>query len=240
MRRQDLRKFDIHLMISILSTFCIGSFVFILFWITNFIIVKPANLRFYLWISYTVFFLIALIVYLATKQPTIVWTKSTGIEYNQKGKYTLENGQSYIIKDKKKSILRSIYKDAINQGKTGMYITRTNPNIIKKKLKPKNTLLLWLTEVDTNNAINPIDIEELAYTIKKFLSKSKNTIISFEGVEYLINVLPFRKILHLFQDLKDEVALNESNLLLRFDPDLLKKKELRLIEKEFMEWKDGI
>ncbi|MBS3112520.1 DUF835 domain-containing protein [Candidatus Woesearchaeota archaeon] len=237
MRRQDLRKFDIHLMISILGTFCAASFFFILFWSFNFFIIKIKDLTFYLWVSYGVFFLIALIVYLTTKRPTIIWTKSVEGSLSTKCKYNLELGQSYILKDKHKSMHRSIYKDAIENGRNGLYITRTNPNLIKRKLKLKNTLLLWLTEIETSNAINPMDIEELSYIIKKFLQKTKNAIISLEGVEYLINILPYKTILHFFQDLRDEVASTNSNLILRLNPEVLKINELKLIEKEFMEWK---
>ncbi len=239
MRRHDLRRFDIRLMISILSTFCIGSFIFLLLWMFNFLVI---DLKFYLWTSYAVFFVIAAIVYFTTKQAKIVWTKpKTKKEITSTSKFKLDQGQSYLIKDKKKSRLRKVYRDAVIHGKKGMFVTRSNPKIIKKKLRLKDPLLLWLTEVDTNNAIDPVDIEELSYVIKKFLRKSTDTIISFEGIEYLTNVLPFKKVLHFIQDLRDEIALKNSNLLLRVDPGVLKFKELKLIEKEFVEWdKNGI
>ncbi len=247
MRKQDLRKFDIHLTTSILSSFCIASLAFLIFWIFNFVTARDLDVKFMLWISYALFFLIALIVYLATKQPTIVWElPKAGELQSSETRYKLEKGQSYIVKEKSPVLFREVFKDATAHGKKGMFITRSNPLLIKEKMKLTNAFLLWLTEVEAGNAINPLEIEELSYAIKKYLKSAKDSVIMLEGIEYLINILPFNTVLHFLQDLHDEIALYDGNLLMSINPESLKLQQLKLIEKEFSELnnagsnKDGI
>ncbi len=247
MRKQDLRKFDIHLTTSILSAFCIASLVFLMFWMFNFVTAKNLDIKFMLWLSYALFFLIALIVYLATKQPTIVWElPKAGQQQTSEMKYKLEKGQSYLVKEKKPILFREVFKEATEHGRRGMFITRSNPLLVKEKMKLTNAFLLWLTEVEAANAINPLEIEELSYAIKKYLKSAKDSVILLEGIEYLINILPFNTVLHFLQDLHDEIAVYGGNLLMSINPESLKLQQLKLIEKEFGELnhagagKDGI
>jgi signal transduction histidine kinase len=238
MRKQDLRKFDMNLMISVLSVFTAGSFIFLMSWFIGIFAVAQLDLRFMLWISYSIFFMAALIVYIMTKQPTIVWTKpESEKQLTSASKFKLEPGESYLLVGDSQSKARDVFTDAVTHGKKGMFITRTNPMIVKKKLALENSFILWLTEVEAENAINPLDVEDLAYTIKKFLKSAGDGVVLFEGVEYLTNVLQFNKVLHLMQDLRDEIALTSSNFLLNLVPDSFDKRQLSTMAKEFAELK---
>jgi|GEM_PF-4262246 len=236
MRRQDLRKFDVHLMTSILSVFCLASFVFLVLWMTNFFTIAGMDLKTMLWVSYSVFFIVTLIVYLATKQPNIVWVKPEAAKkIDSSMKYKVLPGQSFLFKESKSLTSRDAFADSVSHGKQGIFVTRSNPVVLKKEMDISNTQLLWLTEVETENAINPLDIEDVSYYIKKFLKNTSDPIVLLEGVEYLINILPFNKVLHFIQDLRDEIALRNAVLLMKLDPDLMDVQQLKLIEKEFSE-----
>ena len=53
-----------------------------------------------------------------------------------------------------------------------------------------------------------------------------------EGLDYLVNVLPFKKVLHFIEDMKDEVALRDANLIVVINPQTFKPREIRLLERE--------
>lgn len=93
--------------------------------------------------------------------------------------------------------------------------------------------VLWITKVEGENTIHPTRLAPLLqYLIE---TSDRDTAIILDGVEYLILENSFESIFKFLTNLKDNLILKESTLIVRISPESMKKQELQLLEKEF-EW----
>jgi len=197
-------------------------------------IIDVANLPFnaLLWTSYGIVALIMVLVFFLTKKPKIKWTKKpTEIEVLQKGTQPLEKGKSYFIQEPKNEKSLAILEKAVKLGVPGLCLTRNNPKSLKVDMG--DAKVIWLTELSTENAVNPMDLEEISYTINQHITNvSPHSLILFDGIEYLISFAGFNKVLHLIQDLRDTMALHGSVLLVPLSEPTLALEDSTLLHKE--------
>lgn len=151
----------------------------------------------------------------------------------EKPKHILENGQTYLVDEEKSIKSNEIFLDMINHGVAGLYITRKNPDEIRKIYKLERTPIIWLThEKSYTGSIDPRDLVLLSHTIKEFIKKADNGIVLIDGVEYLIIQNSFIEILKFIQNLKDAISLSNSKMLISLDSRAIDNKEFHLLKKE--------
>jgi hypothetical protein len=131
----------------------------------------------------------------------------------KKQKYSLKRGHSYQISDQDSSKAFSVFLDQVLGGKHGLYITRTNPDIIRRETPLKKTPILWLTEVSSENTINPSKIEEISFAITSFINTAQDCVILIEGIPYIASYSDFNVVLRLIRTLKDEISKHDSTLI---------------------------
>jgi len=150
-----------------------------------------------------------------------------------KTKFFLNDSTTYIIKEEKSEKSFEIFNDHVKAGKAGLAITRINPDRIKSEYKSSNAKIVWLTELKEKNCISPSPMEEIVYLVKDFVEKNKYSIVMLDGVEYLIYHNTFDKTLLFLQNLKDLISTKKSNLLVPSNKNIVKKREMELLEREF-------
>ncbi|MEM4347774.1 MAG: DUF835 domain-containing protein [Candidatus Altiarchaeota archaeon] len=151
----------------------------------------------------------------------------------EKPRHILEKGQTYLIDEEKPIKSNEIFLDMINHGIAGLYITRKNPEEVRKNYKLEKTPIIWLThERSYNGCIDPRDLVLLSHTIKEFIKKADDGIVLIDGVEYLIIQNSFVEILKLVQNLKDVVSLSNSRMLLSIDSKAIDNREFHLLKKD--------
>jgi archaellum biogenesis ATPase FlaH len=91
---------------------------------------------------------------------------------------------------------------------------------------------VWLSNVGRDNAIRPKDLEKLSVALEQFLSQSGGGIVLLDGLEYLITNNNFITVLRLIQSLRDQVAINQSILLMAVNRSTLESHQLNLLERE--------
>lgn len=232
MRRADLRLYDIRLIGWILGVFCTLSIMFFLFIYGNYIVPKLIPVKLYLWGSYSIIAVTVIVVYALTKQTRYEWVRLTGAaEMIGKGKYLLEKGTSYLVKDETKAT--DVIIDSLVYKVPCLYITRTNPDILRQKYKQlSDANVIWLSELDAKNTLNPTEVEEISYCIQRYLEKTGPSIILFDGLTYMLNALPFQRLLHLVQDIRDHTAVKDGVLLFPLDPTIIDLVKLNILERE--------
>lgn len=164
-------------------------------------------------------------------------------------KYQLMFGSSYLIKeDGSGEGIRQgfkIFKGNLHKGANGLCITRTYPTKIQIRYKLDKVPMLWLSRSEGERAkkaqstgsdikvIEPTKLGMLLEEVKDFIQTKDDSIVIFEGLEYLIVHNEFSRVLKFIHGLEDEIALHRSRLILAVNPKVLEDKNWALFEKEF-------
>jgi len=145
---------------------------------------------------------------------------------------TLERSFSYLVEEDRPETSYSLFMDALKKGMKGYCITRNYPAKIKSKFDLRDTPVVWLSNVGRENTIRPKDLEKLSLTLEQFLSQAGGGIVLLDGLEYLITNNNFITVLRLIQSLRDQVAINQSILLMAVNRSTLESHQLNLLERE--------
>ncbi len=144
----------------------------------------------------------------------------------------LERSFSYLIEEDKPETSYNLFMNALGKGMKGYCVTRNYPAKIRSKFDLKDTPVVWLSNVGRENAIRPKDLEKLSLSLEQFLSQSGGGIVLLDGLEYLITNNNFITVLRLIQSLRDQVAINQSILLMAVNRSTLESHQLNLLERE--------
>lgn len=144
----------------------------------------------------------------------------------------LERSFSYLVEEDKPETSYTLFLDALNKGMKGYCVTRNYPAKIRTKFDLKDTPVIWLSNVGRDNAIRPKDLEKLSLSLEQFLSQPDGGIVLLDGLEYLITNNNFITVLRLIQSLRDQVAINQSILLMAVNRSTLESHQLNLLERE--------
>lgn len=147
--------------------------------------------------------------------------------------YQLRKGHIYLQKGEDPDESFELFVDLLMRGLKGLCITRTNPERIRKRYNLKKTPIAWLTEIQTTEELTMSpQLEQLLHTIIEFIDKSEHSVILLDGIDYLIQHNNFRRVLHFFHRLRDEIAVSKSRMIITISPTTIGEKELKLLERE--------
>jgi len=159
--------------------------------------------------------------------------KKTTIEEKE---VELEESMTYLLieENPEKSIKVKLYLKEKQKGIPGLYITRSNPQHVKKKYGLDDTTeICWLTSVKATGEITSISgLQELSILISNYVDKNNKSIILLDGLEYLISNNDFAIVLRLIQQTRDRISTSESIMLVPFNPNALDQKQFTLLERE--------
>lgn len=147
------------------------------------------------------------------------------------GGLILEGSFTYLIKEERSKYSYELFEKSIKEGIKGFCVTRNYPLKIKAKYQLGDTPMIWLSSIGKENSLRPKDLEKLSFALDQFIS-SEGGIILLDGLEYLITNNNFLTVLRFVQSLRDQIAINDSILLLALNPSTLEASELNLLEKE--------
>ena len=144
----------------------------------------------------------------------------------------LERSFSYLVEEDRPESSYTLFLKTLDKGMKGYCVTRNYPAKIRSKFDLKDTPIIWLSNVGRDNAIRPKDLEKLSLSLEQFLSQTGGGIVLLDGLEYLITNNNFITVLRLIQSLRDQVAINQSILLMAVNRSTLESHQLNLLERE--------
>lgn len=143
----------------------------------------------------------------------------------------LAAGTTLIVEEEKRHRSLTLFSELLKKGMKGLCITRTNPQNIRENYLTIDVPILWLTEVKSEQSIAP-SLEEIAHRIQEFIGKTEgDTVVYFDGIEYLAQSASFNLVLQLVDRLKDVIAVADSRLIISLNPITFTEKELSLLER---------
>jgi isoleucyl-tRNA synthetase len=146
--------------------------------------------------------------------------------------HELERSFSYLVEEDKPETSYTLFVSAMSKGMKGYCVTRNYPAKIRSKFDLKETPVIWLSNVGRESTIRPKDLEKLSLALEQFLSQAGGGIVLLDGLEYLITNNNFITVLRLIQSLRDQVAINQSILLMAVNRSTLESHQLNLLERE--------
>ncbi|MBU7047767.1 MAG: DUF835 domain-containing protein, partial [Theionarchaea archaeon] len=143
----------------------------------------------------------------------------------------LDAAECYLVFEKNPVKSLKIFCDLVTHGIPGFVISRVHPDKIKMKYKLARTPMLWLTQSETENALNPNDLSKLNYIVEDFSRKCEESVILLDGLEYLVTQVGFSTVIKYVEELKDVVVVNNSRLIISFHEGTLSLRERSILEK---------
>jgi len=145
-------------------------------------------------------------------------------------KLGLENGKVLLVRDKNDKTSFGIFKE-VTSILPGLAVVRVNPSTLG--YTKDGVKLIWLSESEGDNCINPSDIEDLYNEIKEFVKKQKDGIVLLQGLDYIISGTNFKTLLRILRLLKDEISSRNNLIIVSFNQDLLNREEAEKLKSEF-------
>lgn len=146
-------------------------------------------------------------------------------------KKDLEEGRTYLVKEKKPEKARASFHRAIEQGFRAIHITRQHPNHVERVYNGREIRVVWLSTTLGKDYVDPHNLNSLSNLIANFVADGGRGAILLDGLEYLMVNNDFARILHLLEYVNEQVALHKSVLLLSVDDRAFDPKELALLER---------
>jgi len=148
-------------------------------------------------------------------------------------RHRLDEGKTYLVNEERPTKSNEIFVDLVTHGINGLYITRQNPEQIRKAYDLERTPIIWLTREKTEEkSIEPTDLVELSHTMKEFIKEVGESVIMLDGLEYLIVQNGYKELLQFMQSLKDSISMSSSRLVVPLDPSTIDTQQLHLLKRE--------
>ncbi|MFH1055769.1 MAG: DUF835 domain-containing protein [Candidatus Altiarchaeota archaeon] len=146
---------------------------------------------------------------------------------------SLELGSTYLLFDQSIEKSTRLFKAEMDKGLKGLYITRGNPNQVRKLYDLGEARVCWLTSVRASDGMMTVSgLQELSILVSNFIDENNNSVILLDGLEYLVSNNDFPIVLRLLQQIRDKVSTSESKMLIPINPDALDGRQLTLLERE--------
>lgn len=157
----------------------------------------------------------------------------------------LIEGSSYLVKEKRPKIGYALFNYLIRNGHTGLCISRSNQEVIRRKYGVRDFTHIRLGSHEKDGAMlsSALGIGEsvsaganltrLFDQIRSFLDSNPGSVVLMDGaIEYLINENDFNKVLRFIQRLNDRIEESRSYMFIIISPDALKKQDMAKLERE--------
>lgn len=124
------------------------------------------------------------------------------------------------------------FVEVVAAGSPSLLISRTHPDALRERYRVYSVPIIWLATQPGLDHVDPSNLSILQYTITEFLKKNKSSVVMLDGIEYIISNNEMDRVLRFIYNLRDEVIMSESELIIPLDPDVLEINSLAILERE--------
>jgi len=144
---------------------------------------------------------------------------------------TLEEGRSYIVKERKPGRSWDHFTRALDDGWEGLYVTRQHPNHVEKRHGPKALKVVWLSTTLGKDYVDPHNLGALTNLINAFTETARRAVILIDGLEYMMINNEFARILKFVEYLHEIVMQRRCILILSVDERAFEPREMAFLER---------
>ncbi|UCE81400.1 MAG: DUF835 domain-containing protein [Methanobacteriota archaeon] len=140
-------------------------------------------------------------------------------------------GNVYLVEERRPKASFELFEHGLSLGCCGMVVSREPPKRIMAEHNIGNSRVVWLTNLVGDGRVNPTAIGILMSQLRSFVESHEKTVIVIDGLEYLVSLNTYDRMLQFMNQLRDIVMTNESSLVVPVDPRTLSERELALLER---------
>jgi hypothetical protein len=160
--------------------------------------------------------------------------KETDIKgVKRKDKELAESAKFLMVEEKRPERSYRLFLGLLANGKHGLVITRSHPDLLREEYRIEKTPVLWLAKQPGPNRIEPANLSILRQIITEFVKKGTNAAVIIDSLEYIMENNPPDEVMLMLYNLRDEIQVNNSTLVLSVDPDTMDSQYVALLEREF-------
>ena len=140
-------------------------------------------------------------------------------------------GNVYLVEERRPRVSYELLEHALSSGYAGLVITRDFPKKLLTEKELDSCRIVWLTNLVGEGRINPTAIGILMSQVRAFIESQKRTAIIVDGLEYLMSLNTYDRMLQFMHQLRDIVATNDCLLVVPVDPRTMSEREIALLER---------
>jgi hypothetical protein len=140
-------------------------------------------------------------------------------------------GNVYLIEERRPKASYELFDQALASGYSGLVVTRDFPKKLLSEKELGTCKVLWLTNLVGEGRINPTAIGILMGQIRNFIENQSRTVVVLDGMEYLVSLNTYDRMLQFMHQLRDIVVTNESIMLVPVDPRTMSQREIAMLER---------
>ena len=148
----------------------------------------------------------------------------------------LDDGYNYLIVSNEQDTAFEMFVSMMKSGCTGLSISTTFPDKLKKEHDMDQADVVWLTDtsVADKKTINPHRLEfEMMRMYSSFVKSNPKSAIILDGFEYLVVENGFDKVFKFIKKINDLSSVNNATLFVPIGNDSLEPDQLGTLKKEF-------
>jgi len=145
--------------------------------------------------------------------------------------YDLKRGYSYLLMGKDTEKILQIFTDLVTHGIQGLYISREEPEEIRKKYKLGKIRIFWLSrKAIYPYSLSPNDLRSITYLLKEFFTSADDGVVGIDGIEYLIVYNSLPSVIKWIDEINEIVIEKKARLLLNINPCLIEERDISFLK----------
>ena len=140
-------------------------------------------------------------------------------------------GNVYLVEERRPKVSFELFDQQLSAGYSGLIVTRDLPKKLLSEHGIGDCRMLWLTNLVGEGRINPTAIGILMSQVRNFVEGARNTVVVLDGLDYLITLNTYDRMLQFMHQLRDTVVTNDCILIVPMDPRTVGQRELALLER---------
>ncbi len=147
----------------------------------------------------------------------------------------LESGYNYLLEEPQPKRSFEFFKAKVGQGAKGLCISTSYPKKIIEEYGLHGTTVYWLSELEFDNqSLHPRRLDfEVTRAIQNFVKSNPSSVLIIDGVEFLILINGFERVMTFIKKMNDIMSATASTLITSINPSAFSEEKLSIIEREF-------
>lgn len=147
----------------------------------------------------------------------------------------LESGFNYLIEEPQPKRSFEFFKAKVTKGAKGLCISTSYPKKIIEEYGLHGTTVYWLSELEFDNqSLHPRRLDfEVTRAIQNFVKSNPSSVLIIDGVEFLILINGFERVMTFIKKMNDIMSATASTLITSINPSAFSEEKLSIIEREF-------
>ncbi|MCU0853202.1 MAG: DUF835 domain-containing protein [Thermoplasmata archaeon] len=141
------------------------------------------------------------------------------------------SGNVYLVEERRPKVTFDLFDQALSSGFSGLVVTRDFPKRLLSEKELGTCKVVWLTNMVGEGRINPTAIGIIMGQVRAFIEANPKSVVLLDGLEYLISLNTYDRMLQFMHQLRDVVVTNECVMLVPIDPRTVGQRELALLER---------